>query len=120
MLRSVAGWDQLADLPFSFDPSVWVLTDDGPFRHLVDPAQGGLRRQDVAQVLGYDPARLILIPPEPPIRDFSHVGLCTSAVLTVLVISQAVAQPARTAFRALRCLSGPKADSVRPDLDYLP
>ena len=87
MLRSVAGWDQLVDLPFSFDPSAWILTDDGPFRHLVETAQGGLRRQDIAQMLGYDPARLILVPPEPPVRDFNHVGLCTSAAL---VVSQTV------------------------------
>ena len=87
MLRRVAGWDQLADLPFSFDPSVWVLTDDGPFRHLADAARGGLRRQDIAHALGYDPARLILVPPEPPVRDYNHVGLCASAVI---IISQAV------------------------------
>ncbi|CAE7264709.1 unnamed protein product, partial [Symbiodinium sp. KB8] len=67
MLRRVTGWDQLADLPFSFDPAVWILSDDGPFRFLIEPEQGGLRRQDVAQAL----------------RDLSHVGLCTSAALVV-------------------------------------
>ncbi|CAE7861303.1 unnamed protein product [Symbiodinium microadriaticum] len=83
MLRSATGWDQLADLPFSFDPAVWILADDGPFRFLIEPEQGGLGRQAVAQALDCDPARLTLVPPEPPIRDLSHIGLCASAVLIV-------------------------------------
>ena len=83
MIRRVAGWDQLADLPFSFEPAVWILADEGPFRFLIDPAHGGLRRQDVAHALDYDPARVILVPPEPPIRDFSQTGLCTSAAIVV-------------------------------------
>ena len=83
MIRRVAGWDQLADLPFSFEPAVWILADEGPFRFLIDPLHGGMRRQDVAQALDYDPARILLVPPEPPIRDFSQTGLCTSAAIIV-------------------------------------
>ena len=60
-----------------------ILSDDGPFRFLLEPERGGLRRQDIAQALECDPARLTLVPPEPPIRDMSQIGLCASAAIVV-------------------------------------
>ena len=83
MLRDPQGWDQLADLPFLFDPAVWIMTDDGPFRHVVDQQRQRMSRTDMAQALGHDPTRTIAVPPEPPIRDYNFLGACMSAVLVV-------------------------------------
>ena len=68
-------------MPFLFDPALWVLTDEGAFRFAIEGARP--RRFVLAQVLEYDPARLVAVAPEPPIRNYCDQGAATEAVLVV-------------------------------------
>ena len=81
MLRTTVGWDRDVTLPFHFDPSVFIVSDEGSFRY----AMGGVRlqRSALAGLLEYDPEATVAVPPEPPIRNYCDHGAATSAVLVV-------------------------------------
>ncbi|CAE7347769.1 unnamed protein product, partial [Symbiodinium microadriaticum] len=79
MLRSTDCWDHLEPLPFIYDPALWVVTDEGAFRFAVEGNRP--RRFVLAHALEYDPSRLVVIGPEPPIRNFCDQGASTDAVI---------------------------------------
>ena len=81
MLRSADCWDHLEPLPFLYDPALWVVTDEGAFRFAVEGNRP--RRFVLAHALEYDPSRLVVIGPEPSIRNFCDQGASTDAVIVV-------------------------------------
>ena len=81
MLRTATGWDRDVTLPFHFDPSIFILSDEGSFRYAMGGAR--LQRSALASLLEYDPGVTVAVPPEPPVRNYCDLGSATSAVLVV-------------------------------------
>ena len=81
MLRNAECWDHSEPLPFLFDPALWIMTDEGAFRLATEG--GRPRRFVLVHILQYDPARLVAVAPEPPIRNFCDQGAVTEAIIVV-------------------------------------
>ena len=91
MLHDPLSWDPTAELPGVQDRWVYLLTDDEPFPALPSPQRALPARLEYAALLDYDPARIVLQPSYPAIRDHFDRGVLAD---TVLIVSQEVASDA--------------------------
>ncbi|CAE7947248.1 ESS2, partial [Symbiodinium sp. KB8] len=66
MLRTATGWDRDVTLPFHFDPSIFILSDEGSFRYAMGGAR--LQRSALASLLEYDPG--VTVFEEGPVQSF--------------------------------------------------
>ncbi|CAE7243636.1 unnamed protein product [Symbiodinium sp. CCMP2592] len=81
MLQSVAMWNERAELPFSYAPAIWLLTDTTSVRLDIEDAHAPIRSSVVAEALSCDPMRIVLRPVAPPINDHDAWGWGMFAVV---------------------------------------
>ncbi|CAE7732831.1 unnamed protein product [Symbiodinium sp. CCMP2592] len=91
MLQDPLSWNREAPLPGLDGRWFLLLTDDEPTQFLRAPWNTGSQRADIAQVLGYDPARLVIQPTRPNLLNHFDFGIWGSAVF----ITTQSAQPSQ-------------------------
>ncbi|CAE7220796.1 unnamed protein product [Symbiodinium sp. CCMP2592] len=81
MLRSADMWNANAQLPFSYAPAIWLLSDGVHIRLDVASAHVPIRSSEVAAALECDPSLIALKPIQPPVADHDARGWGSSAVV---------------------------------------
>ncbi|CAE7387388.1 unnamed protein product [Symbiodinium sp. CCMP2592] len=81
MLRSAERWNVHAQLPFSYAPAIWLLSDERPLRLDVESLHVPIRSSVVAEALHYDPHHIALKPLSPPVTDHDARGWGSAAVV---------------------------------------